>query len=184
MERQMIINRVRAGPSAWTFKIKPIAELLSRYIPEDGEGWVDPFAGNNSPAEFTNDHNPEKNARWHMEAEAFCKMMATMSHNTGVKFKGGLIDPPYSYRQITEHYQITEGRKAHSIETTSNFYNKVMNAICDSIEPGGYAISFGWNSNGFGKNRGFGDEPIEILIVAHGQHHNDTIVTVERKAME
>ena len=40
-------------------------------------------------------------------------------------------------------------------------------------------ISFGWNSIGFGKNRGF--EIIEILLVAHGGTKNDTIVTVERK---
>ena len=173
------ITRAVAQANAATFKIKPIAELVGRYVPVDGAGWVDPFAGDNSPAEFTNDHNSEKKARWHMEAEAFCKMMVMMSHDTGVKFKGSLVDPPYSYRQITEHYQVTEGRKAHSIETTSNFYNKVMNAICDSIEDGGYAISCGWNSNGFGKNRGF--EIVEILIVAHGSHHNDTIVTVEQK---
>lgn len=36
-----------------------------------------------------------------------------------------------------------------------------------------------WNSGGFGKNLGF--EMIEILLVPHGGHHNDTIVTVERK---
>jgi len=44
---------------------------------------------------------------------------------------------------------------------------------------GGIAISFGWNSNGFGKKLGF--EIIEILIVPHGSSHNDTIVTIERK---
>lgn len=54
-----------------------------------------------------------------------------------------------------------------------------MNPICDKIKVGGYAISFGWNSNGFGKNRGF--EVIEILLVSHGGHHNDTICTVEMK---
>jgi len=37
----------------------------------------------------------------------------------------------------------------------------------------------GWDSNGFGKNRGF--ELIELLLVCHGGRHNDTIVTVERK---
>lgn len=54
-----------------------------------------------------------------------------------------------------------------------------MNAICDHVAPGGHAITFGWNSNGFGKNRGF--EAVEILIVAHGGHHNDTLCVVERK---
>lgn len=33
--------------------------------------------------------------------------------------------------------------------------------------------------NGIGKTRGF--EIVEILLVAHGGNHNDTIVTVERK---
>jgi hypothetical protein len=46
-----IFNRVRAGPNAQTFKIKPIAELLLRYVLNNGDGWVDPFAGDNSPAE-------------------------------------------------------------------------------------------------------------------------------------
>lgn len=71
------------------------------------------------------------------------------------------------------------GIKATQQDTQSNFYNRVMNAICDKIKVEGMAISCGWNSAGFGKNRGF--EIIEILLVAHGGHHNDTIVTVERK---
>lgn len=40
-------------------------------------------------------------------------------------------------------------------------------------------ISFGWNSGGIGKQYDF--EIIEIMLVAHGGAHNDTIVTVERK---
>ena len=49
----MKINRVWAMPNKWTFKIKPIEDLLFRY--NVNSGWVDPFAGMNSPAEFTND---------------------------------------------------------------------------------------------------------------------------------
>ena len=59
------------------------------------------------------------------------------------------------------------------------FYEKVKSAACEKIKPGGYAISFGWNTNGFGKARGF--EIVEIMLVAHGGSKNDTIVTVERK---
>jgi len=47
---------------------------------------------------------------------------------------------------------------------------------------GGLAIVCGWNSNGVGKSRGF--ELIDGLVVAHGLHHNDTIVTVEIKIKE
>ena len=41
------------------------------------------------------------------------------------------------------------------------------------------SVSADWNSGGIGKSLGF--EQIEIMLVAHGGHHNDTIVTVERK---
>lgn len=169
------ITRVEAPPSAWTFKSKPIRKLLDRYV-GDGKGWVDPFAGKFSPAEFTNDFDPEMPTRWHMDAVEFARRLPVWH---GPLFKGVLFDPPYSYRQITEHYKKV-GLKASQIDTSSNFYNRVMNALCDAIEPGGLAISFGWNSSGFGKRRGFGI--VEMMLVNHGQsHHNDTIVTVERK---
>lgn len=170
----MIITKTWAMPSAWTFTIPPIRDLLLRYV-GDGKGWVDPFAGDNSPAEFTNDQHPDRKATFHMDSEVFCEFIQERENRL---FKGVLFDPPYSYRQVSEHYKSLR-RKARSLDTSANFYNRVMNAICDAIEPGGYAISFGWNTNGFGKKRGF--EQIEILIVAHGGRHYDTLCTVERK---
>ena len=167
----MIINRVWAMPNKWTFKIPPIAELIARYV-GDGKGWIDPFAGMSSPAEFTNDLNPEMPTKYHMEAVDFCKQL-----NNGF-YNGILFDPPYSYRQITEHYQ-SLNLKATQEDTQSYFYSRVMNATCDKIKFGGYAITCGWHSNGFGERRGFAI--IEVLLVAHGSHHNDTICTVERK---
>ena len=124
----MKINRVWAMPSAWTFTIKPIAELVYRYV-KDGKGWVDPFAGDNSPAEFTNDIHLDRKAKYHLDAKVFCE-------NIKGEFSGVLFDPPYSYRQISEHYKEV-GIKATSLDTSSNFYNRVMNAICDKIKVGG-----------------------------------------------
>jgi hypothetical protein len=167
----IIFSRVVAGSRKDTFNIKPIATLLARYV-GDGKNWADPFAGDNSPAEFTNDHNPAKKTMFHMEAKEFCEMLLP-------GLDGALYDPPYSYRQVSEHYKVV-GKKATPLDTSNNFYNRAMNPICDKIRIGGHVISFGWNSNGFGKNRGF--EIIEIMLVAHGQHKNDTIVTVERKS--
>jgi hypothetical protein len=172
-EEGMIITKAWAQPSAWTFTIKPIKELIARYV-GDGIGWVDPFAGQNSPAEFTNDWNPERDTCAHMDAKDFCDVIIPEPPG----FNGVIFDPPYSYRQVSEHYKLV-GKKAKSIDTTSNFYSRVKNPICDKVRPGGHAISCGWDSNGFGMNRGF--EQIEILLVAHGGHHHDTIVTVERK---
>lgn len=169
----MIINREWAMPSMHTFKIKPISELLVRYV-GDGKGWIDPFAGENSPAEYTNDHNPEKPTTHHLEAIDFVNTL----FKTPNQLNGALFDPPYSYRQVSEHYKVL-GKKATQLDTSTNFYNRVLNPLANAIKSNGHCISFGWNTNAMGKNRGF--EIIEILIVAHGGHHNDTLVTVERK---
>jgi len=166
----MIITRTFARANHWTFQIPPIAKLLSRYI-GDGKGWIDPYSGTSNLAEFTNDLNAQMPSKYHMEAVDFCKLLEE-------KFKGVLIDPPYSYRQITEHYR-SLNMKATALDTSYNFYHRVFEVVSDKIEVDGFAITCGWNSNGIGKVRGF--EIIEILLVAHGLHHNDTIVTVERK---
>ena len=157
-------------PNRWTFKIKPIRELLIRYV-GDGVGWVDPFAGQSSPAEITNDLNTELNTKYHLHAHEFVKQL------DGDAYNGILFDPPYSLRQVKECYN-TIGIKM-SFEDSKRFPNCVKDVAAPKIEPGGIAISCGWNSGGFGKKRGF--EIIEILMVPHGGHHNDTIVTVERK---
>ena len=53
----------------------------------------------------------------------------------------------------------------------------------DALDPlivaGGVVLSFGWHSNGMGRNRGYETE--EILLVRHGGAHNDTICLAERK---
>ena len=166
----MIINREWANPNKWTFTIKPIKELLNRYV-GTGKNWVDPYSGKHSPAELTNDLDPKMPSKYHLDAKEFCLRLKGM-------YKGVILDPPYSYRQVKEHYK-RAGIKLNRLDTTTNFYNRVMNAICDKIEIGGYAITCGWNSNGFGKKRGF--KIIEILLVAHGGHRYDTIVVVEKK---
>lgn len=70
----MRFNRVWAMPSKWTFTIQPIRELIYKYV-GDGKGWIDPFAGENSPAEITNDLNPNRPAKYHMKADEFIKQL-------------------------------------------------------------------------------------------------------------
>jgi hypothetical protein len=170
---QLKFSRHFAMASAWTFTIKPIKELLIKFC-GDGKNWIDPFAGDNSIAEFTNDIHPDRKAKYHLDSLDFCKMM-------NGPFNGILFDPPYSYRQISEHYKEV-GKKATQLDTSTNFYNRIFDELTPKLKMGGYAISFGWNSNGFGLGRGF--EKIEIMLIAHGGHHNDTIITVERKVDE
>lgn len=163
-------SRVWAMPSAWTFTIHPVKSILEKYV-GNGRGWIDPFAGDNSPAEHTNDHNPERKANSHLEAREYVKKLKG-------KYDGILFDPPYSFTQVKEHYTFL-GQKPSKEMTDMRFYETVKSIACEKIKKGGYAISFGWNTNGFGKARGF--EIVEILAIAHGGSKNDTLVTVERK---
>ena len=167
----MIINRVWAMPNKWTFTIKPIAKLLARYV-GDGKGWIDPFAGENSPAEFTNDLNPDRPTTHHLDALDFLNLFPND------KYQGGIYDPPYSLRQIMECYEGI-GKDIDKVWATTKFYTDTKTTLASKVLAGGLAISFGWNSIGLGKKRGF--EIIEVLLVCHGRLHNDTIVTVERK---
>jgi hypothetical protein len=170
------MSRVVAGANKATFTIKPIRELVTRYV-GDGHGWIDPFAGDSTLCEWRNDINPERgdNTTNHLDSLDFVNSVLSEERDL---FRGVILDPPYSYRQVSEHYK-SVGRHVTSLDTSNNFYNRVMNAVCDFVEAGGHAISCGWNSNGFGRRRGF--EIVEVLLVAHGQHHNDTIITVEVK---
>lgn len=89
-----------------------------------------------------------------------------------------LYDPPYSPRQVSEVYKRLD--KSVNMETTqSSYWSKQKREIARIVKGGGYCITFGWNSGGIGVNNGF--EIVEILLVAHGGWHNDTICTVERK---
>ncbi len=162
-------------PNAWTFSIKPINELLKKYKCEQGD-WIDPFAGKFSPAKWTNDHHPERNAKFHLDAYEFAK---TCEQLTGRPyFDGVLFDPPYSNRQISEHYKEV-GKKASSLDTSARFYTRLKSELGKKVKKGGCVISFGWNTGGFGKKNSF--QIVEILLVAHGGSKNDTLVTIEQK---
>jgi len=166
-------------PNKWTFTIKPVKEILRRYV-GDGKGWIDPFAGKYSPAEITNDLNPEMPTTYHMDAFDFVDIL----DNT---YKGCLFDPPYSIEQVTRSYEgfglkSKLGFASMGAEDPTGSFKKVRDKIASHIEIDGYVISFGWNSSGFGKKRGF--EIIEILLMCHGGVRNDTIATVEQKKWE
>lgn len=155
-------------PNRHTFTIKPIRELLARYV-GDGLGWADPFAGENSPAEYTNDLSPEKPTTHHLHARDFAKAVRD-------GLAGVLWDPPYSPRQIRECYDgIGIKGPARDFQSLAD----IKRELTPKIRLNGLAICCGWNSQGFGKSLGF--ENIEILLVPHGKDHNDTIVTVERR---
>lgn len=167
----MTISKKWAMPNKNTFTIKPIRDFIIKYNSLDALS-IDPFANVNKIAKITNDINPKLNTNHNLDALDFLKL-----------FKDGEVDivyfdPPYSPRQVSECYK-KFGRTVNMETTQASFWANMKNEISRIVKPDGIVLSFGWNSQGIGKKRGFDME--EILLVSHGGNHNDTICTAERK---
>lgn len=168
-------SRHFAMPSAETFGIRPIGDWVRLYLARSQVS-VDPFARNRRWATHTNDINPNTKAEHHMDAEAFLVEMAAR----GVKADLALFDPPYSPRQVSEHYKAAGIPVTGEDTQNGRLYKRVRDALDPIMQPGGVVLSFGWQSVGMGKGRGY--ELIEVVLVAHGGGHNDTICVAERKS--
>lgn len=167
-------SRHFAMPSAETFGIRPIADFVRGYMASSKVS-VDPFARNRNWATFTNDINPATSAQSHQDAEAFLKRL----RSEGVSADLAFFDPPYSPRQVSEHYKAA-GLQVTSDDTQNGrLYKRVRDALAPIMGPGSVVLSFGWQSVGMGVKRGF--SLIETMLVAHGGGHNDTICIAERK---
>lgn len=168
------INRVWCMPNKNTFDIKPVKELIYKYINQLPQNpvIVDPFANKNKIATITNDLDPQYGTDYNMDATDFLKMLKSSSSDMV------LYDPPYSPRQVAECYK-SLGETVNMQTTQASYWSKQKKEIGRIIKKGGYAITCSWNSGGIGKKYGF--EIVEILMVPHGGWHNDTIITVEKK---
>ncbi len=157
-------------PNKNTFDIKPIRELIHKYIA--GSTIIDPFANKNKIATITNDIDPQFGTDYNMDAIDFLKIFADNSVDMV------LYDPPFSPRQVSECYK-RFGRTVNMQTTQASYWSAQKKEISRITKCGGIAITCGWNSGGIGKKYGF--SIMEILLVPHGGWHNDTIVVVERK---
>ena len=126
------INREWAMPNKNTFSIKPIKDLIERYL--EGK-WIDPFANDSifKDSLVTNDLNPDYKTDYNLDALEFLKQFDDNS------IDGILFDPPYSIHQIIQVY---EG--FGKIKSFSRYAHEIKRII----KPKGYCISFGWNTNG------------------------------------
>jgi hypothetical protein len=158
-------------PDKNTFNIKPIRQIIHKYT-SDCEVIIDPFANTSSIATITNDLCQDYETNYHMDALDFLKTFGDKSVDAV------LYDPPYSLRQISECYK-SVGIRTTSEMMQSSWRSKQLDEIARIVKPRGKVPCFGWNSSGVGKARDF--ELVEILLVAHGGSHNDTIVTVDTK---
>lgn len=174
----MEISRVWEMPNSKTFKIKAIKEIIKKYCNKENIV-IDPFANESSIKNvinvkkyISNDLDEEFDTDYHLEAQDFMALFDDESVDVV------LFDPPYSGRQVSECYKKL-GKTVTMSDTNSGYFTKFKKEISRILKPNGIVITCGWNSNGIGKKYGF--EIIEILLVAHGSMHNDTIVTIEKK---
>lgn len=166
----MQINRKWCMPNKNTFDIKPIKEVIDKYMVEGVI--IDPFANKNKIATITNDLDEQYDTNYHMDAIDFLKMFEDNSVDMV------LYDPPYSPRQVSECYK-NLGKTVNMQTTQASYWSNQKKEIGRILKPNGIVITCGWNSGGIGKK--YGMEIQEILLVPHGGWHNDTIVTVEKK---
>lgn len=174
MEIFMIINRQFAMPNKNTFLIKPIQELILKYI-DKNKIWIDPFCNDSffkNYCKYTNDLNPNYDTTHHLDSLKFLKIFDKDS------IDGILFDPPYTLTQVKQCYQGV-GIEKLSKEKATLFPTLEKDTISKIIKSNGFCICFGYDSNGIGINRGF--KLLEILLINHGGRHNDTICTVEQK---
>ena len=174
METKIIINRIWAMPNKNTFQVKPIGDFVRKYLSANAIS-LDPFAKNSKLATYTNDLNPETDATYHLTAFDFIKEMEAQHAVPGVV----IFDPPYSLQQAKISYQdIGRGFSQYDAWYVGRWTDE--KTVLARIMPiGSIFLHFGWHTNGMGKKHGFEIE--EILIVAHGGAHNDTICMAERR---
>lgn len=171
----MKITREWAMPNGKTFTIPPIKRLVEEYVlsvPHNGV-IVDPFANSCEYGTITNDLNPEYQTDFHMDALKFLKTRGEEEADLV------LYDPPYSITQASTLYKSFGKEKLEVNVANMKYWAECKNEIARITKKGGYVLSFGWNTNGIGINRGF--EIQEILIVAHGGSKNDTLCVAEKK---
>lgn len=172
----MLIKRVWTMPNKNTFRIKPIKDLILKYY-NPSFIVIDPFANEATIKDciknyISNDLDSQFHTSYNLEAQDFMKLFDDKSIDMV------LYDPPYSSRQVSECYKSLD-KTVTMKDTSSSYFTQFKKQISRIVKPNGIVISCGWNSNGIGKKYGF--NIIEILLVAHGSAHNDTIITVEKK---
>jgi hypothetical protein len=167
------MRREWAMANADTFSVKPIGDFVRWHV--NGGVSIDPFARNSRLATYTNDLNPETAAEYHLEALEFLELLV----KKGVEADTIIFDPPYSIGQCKEVYaSVGKEFLQKDAQTVGGWY--AHKDICDKLlKRTGKFLHFGWHSNGMGKKRGF--EIVDLLLVAHGRAHNDTICIAEQR---
>ena len=162
-------------PNAKTFSIKPIKKFVEDNI-KGKAVIIDPFANSNKYGTITNDLNPEFDTNFHLDALEFLRQQKSNSADLV------LYDPLYSVNQAAECYHNFGKEKLEINVANQKYWSECKKHVSRILKKGGVALCFGWQSNGIGKTNGM--ELKEVMLVAHGGGHFDTICTKEIKVSD
>ena len=169
-----------------TFSVDAIRRIIDRIV----EGFVlkfgrppvvvDPFSRNSDLATVSNDINDSTSAGYHMDARDFLVMIregrCPEIPNGAVDIV--LLDPPYSTTQSSLCYQRAGVSPLEGYTLNSDLYASCRKLASQILSPGGFLLTFGWNSLGSPANDLF---LLETSLICHGGSHDDTIITIEQK---
>ena len=141
--------------------------------------FVDPFA-NDSFTNFlqgciTNDLNKKFNTNYNLEFKDFAYEMKELNH----EFDLVLFDPPYSLRQLKDQYDGIG--KDLKLWQTHNMWGEGKDVLAHQVKLGGYVISLGWSTAGFGKKRGFVKKEVHVFEQVAREDRYSLFLVVEQK---
>lgn len=187
MSRSSIsMGHFKTNISSEPYSNKHIRKILNDYIrlATVNNGYqeinaCDPFARESfttlEPSFITNDLNEMMPTDYHLEFADFAEMMSEQKQEFDLVF----FDPPYSLRQLKDCYD-NIGYQLEQWQTQKP-WSKGKDILAPLIKPGGYVISFGWHSHGFGTHRGFAKKAVYLFQSMGREERYDTIMTIERK---
>lgn len=167
-----------------------IRKILDREVDDmmrrtNGKGLaVDPFAREsftNSIENFvTNDLNTEFATTYNMEFKDFARHMRTrFLHGHSPNIDLVFFDPPYSLRQLKDHY---DGIGKHlELWQTHNMWAEGKDHLASMMPVGSRVVSLGWTTSGFGRKRGFEKVALHVFEQVAREDRYALLVTVEEK---
>jgi hypothetical protein len=178
-ERQAGIEAIQCyGQPLFTYLVQPpkkytfeMPKLLTWTIQNCNGKTLNLFAGKtllNGVDETRIDLNKDVPAHYYMDAYEF----VLMAKQNGWKYDTVIFDPPYNLRKSREKY--------FGVYTSE--LRKIKTVLPEIINIGGTVISYGYDSVGMGRTRGF--VKVHVCLVCHGGDHNDTICLIEKKVQE
>lgn len=183
-----IMTHIRTNITSEPFSNPHVREILNRVI--NVVGWnvhprpfigVDPFARESFTTKettwITNDLNPDMNTTYNLEAKQFSQILLDQMGKSSIDLV--LFDPPYSLRQLKDCYDGIG--KDLELWQTQNMWGECKDDLAQMIKPGGYVVSFGWSSSGFGSHRGFEKKEIHLFENGGREDRYDIIMVIERK---